>query len=289
MSIRKLLQVPHFSNTKRLDLVYQKQIPIIYGQMVKPIVVCQFLFTQEEYKNESCSRFYTGRCQRCLDEDMRYDQKLDIMICMYCGLTSTCTEVFNYVRSNRRKNMCRKFSVDFDKRVVHFRYWLRRLQGKEKNNVTKEIIDQVKTHLRRTNTNAIHYWTVRNALRTLGLQKYYYNTVSIMANIRGRPLFNLTRKHEGELINMFMQLQDVFSHLQNKRVNMLSYPYVIRQLCELKGWKHMAKIIPTLKSHNRIVTQNSLWKYICKVKHWPFIPMAPWSSQETRPLDGKPR
>lgn len=258
--------------------------------MVKPIVVCQFLFSQEEYNNESCSRFYPGRCKRCLSEDdMRYDQKLDVMICMYCGLTSTYTEIFHYVKSNRRKNMCRKFSVDFDKRVVHFRYWLRRLQGKEKNKVTKEIIDHVKNYFKRTNISAVHYWTVRNALKTLGYQNYYYNTVSIMTSIRGKPLFSLSRKHEGELVYMFMQLQDVFSLLKTKRINMLSYPYVIQKLCELKGWKKMARTVPTLKSHNRIMTQNSLWKYICKVKQWNFIPTAPWSSQETRSVDGKPR
>lgn len=235
------------------------------------------------------SRLYYGRCQVCLEENMRHNAVIDLLVCGYCGNTSEYNDHFFYVSSNRQKNVSRKFSTDFDKRISHFRFWLKRLQGKERNKVTKEVIEAVKMHLKKTNVTAVHYWTVRNALKTLKLQKYYYNTVTIMNSIRGRPLFNLTKKHEETFVNMFMDLQDVFSTLQNKRVNMLSYPYVIRKFCELKGWKQMAKIIPTLKSHVRIGTQNELWRYICQVKGWTFIPTEPWSSQETRAIDGKPR
>lgn len=290
LSIRTALQIPHFSNTKRLDLVHQTNIPIIFGEVVRPVLSCKYLFVDQEFDISSeTRRLYYGRCQVCLEEDMRHNAKIDLLVCSYCGNTSEYNDHFFYVSSNRRKHVSRKFSTDFDKRISHFRFWLKRLQGKERNKVTRDVVELVKQHLKKNNVTAIHYWSVRNSLKTLKLQKYYYNTVTIMNSIRGRPLFNLSRSHEETLINMFMELQDVFSTLQHKRVNMLSYPYVIRKLCELKGWKQMAKIIPSLKSHIRIVTQNELWRYICQVKGWTFIPTEPWSSQETRAIDGKPR
>lgn len=288
-SIIDVLCIPHFSHTKKLDLIYQKNIPVIFGFNIKPVLSCRDLFLSTDYANEQVTRFYPGMCNQCFLETMKHNQKTDLMICSYCGNTSVPQEVSWYVSSNRRNKIARKFSCDFHKRVLHFKYWLKRLQGKEKNMVSQEVIEVVKQHIKFQNVKGIHYWVVRNALKSLGLQKYYPNTVSIMSCIRGQPLFKLQRTHEEELITMFLSLQDVFSNLQNKRVNMLSYPFVVKKLCEIKGWKRLANVIPTLKSHSRLISQDILWREICVLKGWNFTPTAQWSFLESRSLNSKPR
>lgn len=290
IEICKELTIPHFSHTKRLDLIYQKQIPIIYGEVVKPVLSCSSLFCEQEFDyGEHTSRLNPYRCTRCLQDILLYDTRLDILVCSYCGCTEVFDQCYGYVVNTRIQNVSRKFSPDFHKRLTHFRYWLRRLQGKERNRITSGVIHQVKSHLKRLKVKGIHYWTVRNALRYLKLQKYYPHTVSIMAIIRGKPLFDLKAQHENALVDMFLSMQHCFGDLQGKRVNMLSYPYVIKKLCELKGWTHVSKVIPTLKTHGRIVNQDEMWKQICTLQKWKFIPTAQWSSLETRGQDSRPR
>lgn len=288
-SIRHVLCIPHFSHTKKLDLIYQRDIPVIFGYNVKPVLSCRSLFMSTDYQNDNVSWLHPGMCNSCLCECMDHNTKIDLLVCSYCGNTSVTEEVSWYTNSNRRNQVARKFSCDFHKRVLHFKYWLKRLQGKEKHVVDQDIINKVKSHIKTQNVKGIHYWVVRNALKSLGLQKYYPNTVSIMSSIRGRPLFKLQRHHEEELITMFLSLQEVFSNLQNKRVNMLSYPFVVKKLCELKGWNKLAKVIPTLKSHSRLVSQDIMWREICVLKGWEFSPTAQWSILETRSLNSKPR
>lgn len=288
-NIKKVLCIPHFSHTKKLDLIYQNQIPVIFGFNVKPVLSCVSLFLDTEYKNEQTIRLYTGLCNVCYNEYLNHNQRLDLMVCGYCGTTSTYNEVSWYTSSNRRNKVARKFSNDFHKRVLHFKYWLKRLQGKEKQVVPHEVISRIKTHIKVQNVKGIHYWIIRNALKSLGLQSYYPNTVSIMCSIRGKPLFKLDRKHEEELVSTFLSLQDVFSTLKSKRVNMLSYPFVIKKICELKGWKKLANVIPTLKSHSRLLSQDMMWREICTLKNWDFTPTAQWSFLESRSLSSKPR
>lgn len=279
------LEIPHFSHTKRLDLIHQRNIPIIYGNRVQPIInVNPLLFVEQESSHSLrySKRLYTNRCEQCLEENMIYDSRLDLLVCSYCGIQSIFEPVYAFKYNNRRQNVSRKFSSDFHKRVIHFRSWLRRLQGKERNRVTKDIINAVKHRIQSQNNTGIYYWNVRNSLKALGMQKYYPHCVFIMSEIRGKPLFNLSRDQENRLVEMFLQLQNVFSALQQKRVNMLSYPFVIKKLCELKGWHKLSKVIPTLKSHTRIMLQDNMWRIVCQQKGWKFKPTPPWSALETR-------
>jgi hypothetical protein len=176
--------------------------------------------------------------------------------------------------------MAREFSANFLKRVVHFRYWLRRLQGKERNAVPYHVIVQIRELLAHDNIREIHYWNVRSCLKRLNLPQYYDNTISIMARLRGCPLAILTPQQEKVLEDMFLQLQEPFQQMEGMRVNMLFYPYVIRKLCEIRGWWTMARVIPTLKSHQRIMGQDMAWRRICEWRGWPFTATPLWTAQD---------
>lgn len=237
---------------------------------------------------ETNHRMFYAMCPLCCETDLRYNSRFDVLKCFYCGHEVLYEEPMQYTRKSRKMMMARKFSGDFYKRVVHFKFWLKRIQGKEKHKVTSHMVEAVKALLQKDNCRVVHYWVIRNALKRLGYQDYYDHSIYIMSKIRGTPLVNMTRNQENILVQMFMELESVFGSLRDIRVNMLSYPYVIKKLCELKGWWLMSKIIPTLKSHTRIILQDQLWRRICTEKQWTFIPTAQWTSLDTRAPNKKP-
>lgn len=274
------LCVPPFSFTRKMHLVHFESIPCIYSEHVQP-QVRPFLF-QHQFNGQSVSRLFPWICMQCFEEQMTMDKTNDLWICSYCGTTAIPVENPTFVRRSRKKHRPRLYSDDFYKRIVHFRGWLRRLQGKERNKVSRIIIDLVRSHLEKNNCRDIHYWTIRSTLEALGLKRFYANSVTIMQAIRGEPLVQLTSHQENRLINMFLGLKSSFQVIANMRVNMLSYPYVIRKLCELLGWKEMALLIPLLKSSNRIAHQDILWKLVCETSGLQFIPTAAYTDLDCR-------
>jgi hypothetical protein len=283
-----LLKVPHFSYTKRIGLIHEKYIPIIFDEdILLPHLHITYDLLEYQPCMENTTRLAIHQCKDCLEETMRYDSRLELMVCIECGSQAIHVETPSYVRSSRALMTARMFSNDFSKRLSHFRFWLKRIQGKERHHVTDQVIQDVRALLSQDNCRGIHYWTIRNALRRLGYQIFYDNTVYIMGKIRGTPLVMMTSSQEQQLIKMFLELQKAFEALHNRRVNMLSYPYLIKKLCELKHWHRMAKVIPTLKSRTRIIIQDELWHTICEYNKWPFIPTMQWTYLDTRSVDGK--
>lgn len=222
-------------------------------------------------------------CSQCLCLDtILFDQRQDLLVCQYCGDTSIPRETVHYVRASRMLARPRQYSGNFFKREIHFRTWLHRLQGKESKRVPGQIIDSVRSLLCRNGVSDIHYWVVKNALKKLKQTRYYNNTIQIMSAIRGKPLFRLTLEQERRLVSLFLSIQTCFSAISDARVNMLSYPYVIRKLCEKIGWRKIANSIPLLKSSSRIQVQDQLWKRICQEKQWTFKATALHSTLDTR-------
>lgn len=283
-AIVRYLQVPHFSHTKRLHLTLQKEFPVIYqeGGLEPQLPLTVHLWVSGT-PDEPLERLDWSRCLGCGEQDsMRYCERRDINQCQECGTEQIYHPDVNYKRDSRKLVMARQFSREFYKRGVHFRFWLRRLQGKENHHVPFAVMEEIRQLFVHDNQREVHYWNVRDALKRLGHSQYYDNTISIMARLRGTPLAWLTPNQEQLLEQMFMTLQKPFEELEGQRVNMLSYPYVIRKLCEIRGWWKMAKVIPTLKSPGRIIMQDMAWRKICMVSGWPFMPTPLWTAQETR-------
>lgn len=263
-----------------MHLVHSGSLPCIYTEYFQPkIKEFRFLY---QFDGQSVYRLFPWVCMNCYEEQMTMDKGSDLWVCSYCGTTTIPVENVSFVQRSRKKYRPRLYSDDFYKRVVHFRGWLRRLQGKERNKVSRDIIDLVRSHLEKNNCRDIHYWTIRSTLEVLQLKRFYNNTVTIMQAIRGEPLVHLTASQENRLINMFLDLKSSFQVIANMRVNMLSYPYVIRKLCELLDWKEMASLVPLLKSSNRISNQDMLWKLICEHSGLLFIPTAAYTELDCR-------
>lgn len=266
-----------------MGLVHEKRLSTIMDSgLVRPQVP-PFVFVYASFPITDSTKVNLQECSHCFElSSTHYNQHQDLLVCSHCGYTNIPSSHSDYTRSSRSLVRPRLYSDNFYKREVHFRYWLHRLQGKERRRVPGAVIDEVRTLLVKDGIQGVHYWTVKNALKKLGLQKYYVNTIQIMSQLRGRPLFDLTPKQERRLIVMFLELKDVFVSVANARVNMLSYPYTIRKLCERLGWYRIAQSIPLLKSSMRIQIQDHLWRQICLAKQWKFKATPLHSALDTR-------
>jgi hypothetical protein len=289
--ITNCLTIPHYSHTKRVGLSLEQELPIILGFCVTP-VISSFQIYKEKIPQE-INRIYHDMCYSCYEESIVLNDRLDILTCSYCGATSIAITHWDHVRETRTIIKCRKYNPGFYKRISHFKQWMYRFQGKERNKVTSEVITKVKSFLQQENTKGVSFWTIKNALRRLHLQRFYGNTGYIMKEIRGYPVFEMSSGQQEELVQMFISLSCVYENVVNiqtkYRVNMLSYPYIIRKLCELKKWNKVAKVIPFLKSYSSIINQDHIWCLVCKQKGWVFTPTRPWLDIDHRSADRKPQ
>lgn len=260
-----------------------KNVPCIYDYTVRPMIPRFVLEFGSRPPNLISRRINLFCCSQCLSTDHTvFDTRVDLLVCQNCGSTSIPSSRDDYKRWTRKLYRPRTYSDSFYKREVHFRNWLMRLQGKERRRVPGAVIDSIKACMKADNIRQTNYWVIRALLKRLKLTKYYANANQIGNTIRGHPAFSLSVRHEKELIVLFLSLREVYEQITDQRVNMLHYPYVIRKLCEHKGWTRMASAIPLLKSTSRIQALDVLWKRICEIKHWSFQATALHSRIDTR-------
>ena len=72
---------------------------------------------------------------------------------------------------------------------------------------------------------------------------------------------------------MFKDIQIPFeTHRPPKRINFLSYSYVLHKFCELQMLDQYLKYFPLLKSREKLRIQDKIWKKICKDLRWKYYP-----------------
>lgn len=204
------------------------------------------------------------RCVRCSSED--FVVRKENRICKYCGESS-----YYEPEDLLATPTYRKFNDNSAKRVVHFKNWIARLQGKERCNITSENLDKIKSMLDIYPSSMTEYEKIRLAMRELKLQKYYNNVYYVMRHVYGYSLVEFRKINEARLVALFMRIQEPFSRIQGTRTNMLTYQYLIRKFCELLGYS-LAKYIPLLKSRPNLQKQDMIWCKICDDLGLPFYP-----------------
>jgi hypothetical protein len=186
-------------------------------------------------------------------------------ICEHCGESVYYEASTSTV--DRRPKTTRTYNDNNNKRVIHFKNWLTRIQGKERCGISPEDMDRVREL-------ASIPAQIRPALRTLGLQRYYNHVYYIQRNLFGHALVELAKIHETRLLALFLRIQIPYLRIQKERTNMISYLYLIRKFCELLGYKELADQIPLLKCRKNLLIQDQLWKLICLDLGIPFYPSA---------------
>ena len=217
-------------------------------------------------------------CKICLKKTVFLLSESDaVYVCSECGWT----------RSFIGASSERYLPYDFEppppscpyRRSNHFQEWLNAFMARQSGSVPEEIFEQIRTEMKKqrlSDYNLLTQKRLRSIMKSLRLNKYYENAPFILYHLKGEKPPTLSREVEDELRTMFDKIQDPFDKVVKivapERRNFLSYSYTIFKMLELMELDYLLVYFPLLKSREKLIIQDKIWKEICKEVNWRFIP-----------------
>ena len=106
------------------------------------------------------------------------------------------------------------------------------------------------------------------------MPEYYDHKEYITNKISGKISESIPRHVEEKLEKMFEDTQIAYKKsMPNNRKNFLSYPYVLYKCLQLIGeCDDFLKRFKLLKKDEKIQEMDEVWKNICIILEWKFIP-----------------
>jgi len=113
---------------------------------------------------------------------------------------------------------------------------------------------------------------IRYYLRKLNLNKYYEHIAHIINRLNGLPPPIITKDIEDKIRIMFSAVNSAWGEIPKKpKKNFLNYNYVLYKFVELLDRDEYKVLFPLLKSRDKIVSHDVVWKEICEKLGWEFL------------------
>ena len=153
---------------------------------------------------------------------------------------------------------------------------LSQFQAKESTEIPENIIELIKVELKKQRFKKLDYTQIeslKKILKKLKLNDYYEHIAFIISKLTGQPAPSINRETEETLKKMFDKIQEPFeTHCPKDRINFLSYSYVLHKFFQLLELDDYVKCFPLLKSRTKLRIQDEIWKKMCGVLNWDFMP-----------------
>lgn len=214
------------------------------------------------------------KCPLCGDGEPKQEQDGDLL-CGACGCSFNTGSRIATGLSDMQN--VRRSSPSVYLRVNHFKETLAQLQAREVFSTPREVLQAledeiVKYRVDRANLN---FDKVRELLRRTKHSKYYEHVPSILFTLTKRPVPYIDDATESALLQLFHKVKDAFVELKPPgRKNFLSYSYVLYKLLQLLGLENKFSEFKALKSRDKILDADVVWKKICERNDWRFIQTA---------------
>ena len=214
-------------------------------------------------------------CPTCPESNVFHFTDTSALVCDNCGaiLATLISEELTYREEQETSEKIVNYSY---KRENHFNEWLSQFQAQETTTIPPEVIEQLRNELKKIKVKVLDEITharVRTLLKKLKLNKFYEHVPYITNIISGVKPPSMPQELEERLRIMFKDIQKPFDdNCPPERKNFLSYSYVLYKFCELLSEDKYLKYFPLLKSKEKLYQQDVIWKKICEVLHWEYIP-----------------
>lgn len=214
-------------------------------------------------------------CPTCPDSNIFHFADTSELVCDNCGLilATLISEELTYREEQETSEKIVNYSY---KRENHFNEWLSQFQAQETTNIPQEVIEQLRSELKKIKIKALEEITharVRSLLKKLKLNKYYEHVPYITNILSGIKPPRMPQELEERLRIMFKDIQKPFDdNCPSYRRNFLSYSYVLYKFCELLSEDSYLQYFPLLKSKEKLYQQDVIWKKICQDLRWEYIP-----------------
>jgi hypothetical protein len=236
--------------------------------------------TDPNYVSEKLQkdRSMTCLCKTPDENNIIFNFTTGTQICEACG--SELSHFYDSQFTSYKESQEHDVPIDFPYiRMNHFNELIAQFQAKEQTDIPEQVFQDLKTEFKKdriTNYNQLHYKLVKQKLQKLGHTNMYEHIPYIMHKFNGLPPPVLTLEDETQFRIMFKQIQEPFErckHLaKSDRKNFLSYSYVFYKFAELLSLDHLLRCFRLLKSREKLFAQDKVWKAICAIKEWQFIP-----------------
>lgn len=219
------------------------------------------------------------KCENCNEY---YDSIEGFDACFNCG---TCINNIHYHTQLSYKEIQEtEFKPHFNyEKESHLTAWLDRLTSKENKIIPNEVLDLVKSELKKeriTDYSKLKEDKIKDILKKLKLNEYYDCVISIINKLSGRKPIILTPEIREKVLMMFAQIQEPFNKFKEvSRKNMISYPYLLHQIFKQLKLPEFAEYFPLLKNNDKLRAHDELFKkiveYMKKIDNtvdWKFYP-----------------
>ena len=161
------------------------------------------------------------------------------------------------------------------KKINHLNEILNQFQAKESTIIPEEVMNEVILEIKKRRIDNIADMSeedTRQILKKLGRSKYYEHRAHILSRLNGNPPPTITPEIEEKVRAMFQEIQAPFLlYCPNDRTNFLSYSYILYKFFELLDLDEYKVFFPLLKSRDRLIAHDQIWKKICDYLNWEFI------------------
>lgn len=159
--------------------------------------------------------------------------------------------------------------------AAHFNDKLASAQAKKVNMIPPDVLHIVQQEIKKQLGLEISTLTkedIRRMLKKTGLVRFYDYDISILKVLTQKQPVSISAESEAKIKYLYQCYNDAWPRLRGHRKNRLNFAYTSRQLAFLVGEDDFARSFNLLRSKEKLVASDELWKKVCDELHWPFTP-----------------
>jgi len=213
----------------------------------------------------------TDICQSCRKGELIPLDDEGVLIC------NACSVYVSYLIENEKpsyKEPPKEVCFYAYKKINHFKEIVAQFQGKETTQIHDSVIEKIQQQIKkeRISLEQLTHHKTKEILKKLEYSKYYEHIAFIKNKLGIKPPI-INPELEETLCNLFIEIQAPYSQAcPDYRINFLNYYYVLYKFFELLGETQYLQDIPLLKDREKLIEQDEIWKKICNILGWEFIP-----------------
>jgi len=215
--------------------------------------------------------FTTEHCDQCNIAREELSEE-GILVCPKCGSEEYMLVVSDFPSFRDPPKERNNYAY---KKINHLNEILNQFQAKESTIIPEDVMNEVVCEVKKRRIQNIAELSeigMREILKKLNRSKYYEHAAHILSRLNGNPPPTITPEIEEKIRAMFQEIQAPFLlYCPNDRTNFLSYSYILYKFFELLELDEYKIYFSLLKSRDRLIAHDQIWKKICEYLKWEFI------------------
>lgn len=213
----------------------------------------------------------TEHCDRCNIAREELSEE-GILVCPKCGSEEYMLVVSDFPSFRDPPKERNNYAY---KKINHLNEILNQFQAKESTIIPEEVMNEIICEIKKRRIQNVAELTeigMREILKKLNRSKYYEHATHILSRLNGNPPPTITPEIEEKIRTMFQEIQAPFLlYCPDDRTNFLSYSYILYKFFEILELDEYKVYFPLLKSRDRLIAHDIIWKKICDFLRWEFV------------------